>query len=94
MARQHAQPTVAAPATATSCVLMSPPPPVPRLLQKPLVGGDAAAQARVFDLLYNLSIHGELLYDTAAEALPEDAPALADAGGLAGGAGRGEEGRC
>lgn len=37
-------------------------------------------QARVFDLLYNLSVHGELLYDAAAEAVPEDAPALAEAG--------------
>lgn len=34
----------------------------------------------MFDLLYNLSVHGELLYDSAAAALPEDAPALADAG--------------
>lgn len=49
--------------------------------QKPLMGGEPAAQARVFDLLYNLSVHGELLYDAAASAVPEDAAALADAGG-------------
>lgn len=49
-------------------------------LQAPLLRGDPAVQARVFDLLYNLSVHGELLYDAAAEAVPEDAPALAEAG--------------
>ncbi|PSC72009.1 hypothetical protein C2E20_4726 [Micractinium conductrix] len=49
------------------------------LLQKPLLSGDAATQARVFDFVFNLAVHGELLYDAAAEALPEDAPALADA---------------
>lgn len=49
--------------------------------QKPLLSGDPATQCRVFDMLYNLSIHGELLYDTAAEAVPEDAPVLAEAGG-------------
>ncbi|KAL4440437.1 hypothetical protein ABPG75_003438 [Micractinium tetrahymenae] len=49
------------------------------LLQKPLLSGDPATQCRVFDLLYNLSIHGELLFDTAAEAVPEDAPVLAEA---------------
>ncbi|KAL4856367.1 hypothetical protein ACK3TF_003171 [Chlorella vulgaris] len=50
------------------------------LLQRPLVGGEAAAvQARVFDLVYNLSVHGELLYDSAAEAVPDDTAALADA---------------
>lgn len=49
------------------------------LLQKPLLSGDPATQCRVFDMLYNLSIHGELLYDTAAEAVPEDAPVLAEA---------------
>lgn len=48
--------------------------------QKPLLSGDAATQARVFDFVFNLAVHGELLYDAAAEALPEDAPALADAG--------------
>ncbi len=49
-------------------------------LQAPLLRGEPAVQARVFDLLYNLSVHGELLYDAAAEAVPEDAPALAEAG--------------
>ncbi|PRW39232.1 hypothetical protein C2E21_7090 [Chlorella sorokiniana] len=49
------------------------------LLQAPLLRGDPAVQARVFDVLYNLSVHGELLYDAAAEAVPEDAPALAEA---------------
>lgn len=51
-------------------------------LQAPLLRGEPAVQARVFDLLYNLSVHGELLYDAAAEAVPEDAPALAEAGAL------------
>lgn len=49
------------------------------LLQKPLLSGDPGVQCRVFDVLYNLSVHGELLYDTSAEAMPADAAALADA---------------
>ncbi len=56
------------------------PPGPPYALKRPVVAGDAAAQARAFDLLHNLSVHGELLYDGAAEAVPKDAPALADAG--------------
>ena len=71
-----------------ACFTSALPCPVPLLLpQKPLLEGEAAEQARVFDLLYNLSIHGELLYDAAAEAVPEDAPALADAGARPGGGG-------
>lgn len=31
-------------------------------VQKPLLYGDLTAKSRVFDLLLNLSIHGELLY--------------------------------
>ncbi len=62
-----------APAKRSACRLCA--------LQKPLLSGDSATQCRVFDLLYNLSVHGELLFDTAAEAVPEDAPALAEAGG-------------
>ena len=45
-----------------------------------MLSGNPAAQARAFDLLYNLSVHGQLLYP--APELSEAAPAaaLADAG--------------
>lgn len=58
------------------------------LLQRALSSGRPAAQARVFDLLYNLSLHGELLYLSPAAEVPETAAAIrqsgADRAGLAG----------
>ena len=50
-------------------VIHTPPacPLLPRA-QKPLLHGLPAAKARCFHLLYNLSVHGELLYPSAAEA--------------------------
>ena len=70
--------------------LLQPPPShchtatLPHCLQAPLLRGEPAVQARVFDLLYNLSVHGELLYDAAADAVPDDAAVLAEAGGQGG----------
>ncbi|RMZ55828.1 hypothetical protein APUTEX25_003794, partial [Auxenochlorella protothecoides] len=46
------------------------------LLQRALSSGRPAAQARVFDLLYNLSLHGELLYLSPAAEVPETAAAI------------------
>eukprot|EP00887_Chlorella_sp_A99_P002375 scaffold10.g2375.t1 len=64
------------------------------LLQKPLLGGSAAVKARVFDMLFNLSVHGELLYTPAAqEAASQEAQAEAEArggGALPGGLFEGE----
>lgn len=41
---------------------------MPHPMQKPLVHGLPAAKARCFHLVYNLSVHGELLYPSVAEA--------------------------
>ncbi|GAB4814014.1 hypothetical protein N2152v2_001060 [Parachlorella kessleri] len=49
------------------------------LLQKPLVRGHPAAKARCFHLLYNLSIHGELLYPSAADSSASDPGVLLEA---------------
>lgn len=50
------------------------------VLRQAVTGGDAGARARVFDLILNLAVHGEMLYDAPGDSVPEDSPAVEAAG--------------
>ena len=50
------------------------------MLHRAVVYGDAAAKARVFDLILNLAVHGELLYNAPADQVPEDDATVVEAG--------------
>lgn len=54
------------------------------MLQRAVVHGDGAAKGRVFDLILNLAVHGELLYDAPADQVPEDDAAVVEAGEMEG----------
>lgn len=49
------------------------------MLQRAMVHGDGTACARVFDLIMNLAVHGELLYDAPGDQVPEDDAAVVEA---------------
>ena len=51
------------------------------MLQRAVLYGDGAAKARVFDLILNLAVHGEMLYDVPGDQVPpEEDAAIAEAG--------------
>jgi len=49
------------------------------MLQRALLHGDGIARARVFDVIMNLAVHGELLYHAPGDQVPEDDAAVVEA---------------